>query len=202
MGMSDEAGAHQYHFEPTTYLAMVLAEVPAYRGLQRHVAEAAKGIEADLVLELGVGTGATASVVLAVHPHARLVGIDESEPMLALARNGFPAADLRVQRLEDPLPAGRYDLVVSALAVITSTTPRRRICSAACTADCARAGGSCWPTSSCLTIPRTRSRRLARLMTSRVPSLISSAGSSRQGSSPRCSGSTTTSSIAADRGTA
>jgi hypothetical protein len=29
----------------------------------------------------------------------------------------FPAADLRVQRLEDPLPEGSYDLVVSALTI-------------------------------------------------------------------------------------
>ena len=115
--MNDESGAGQYHFDPATYLDLVLAEVPAYRDLQHQVAEAAKGIEAGSILELGVGTGETASAVLAVHPAARLVGIDESEPMLARARDRFPAADLRVQRLEDPLPEGSYDLVVSALTV-------------------------------------------------------------------------------------
>ena len=41
--MSDEAGAGQFHFDPATYLAMMLAEVPAYRDLQRHVAEATRG---------------------------------------------------------------------------------------------------------------------------------------------------------------
>ena len=117
MGMSDESGGQQYHFNPATYLAMVLAEVPRYRELQNQVAEAASGIDAGSILELGVGTGETAGVVLAVHAGAQLVGIDESEQMLALARDRFPAADLRVQRLEDPLPAGSYDLVVSALAV-------------------------------------------------------------------------------------
>ena len=96
---------------------MMLAEVPAYADLQQHVAEAASDIDAGSVLELGVGTGETASVVLAAHPAARLVGIDENEPMLAVARERFPAADLRVQRLEDPLPEGRYDLVVSAHTV-------------------------------------------------------------------------------------
>jgi len=117
MDASDEPGAEQYHFDPATYLDMILAEVPAYRDLQRHLAEAAAGIEAAAILELGVGTGETAAAVLAVHPAARLVGIDESEPMLARARGRFPAADLRVQRLQDPLPEGSYDLVVSALAV-------------------------------------------------------------------------------------
>ncbi|MBV8993623.1 MAG: class I SAM-dependent methyltransferase [Pseudonocardiales bacterium] len=115
--MSDEAGARQYHFDPATYLAMMLAEVPAYRDLQHHVAEAVKGISADSILELGVGTGETSAVVLAVHPDTRLVGIDESQPMLALGRCRFPGADLRVQRLEDPLPAGTYNLIFSALTV-------------------------------------------------------------------------------------
>jgi tRNA (cmo5U34)-methyltransferase len=117
VGVSDEAGAGQYHFDPATYLAMVLAEVPAYRDLQHQVADAVAGVDAGSILELGVGTGETAAAVLAVHPGARLVGIDESEPMLALAGDRFPGADLRVQRLEDPLPEGTYDLVVSALAV-------------------------------------------------------------------------------------
>ena len=115
--MNDEAGAGQYHFDPATYLTMMLTEVPAYQDLQRHVAEAAAGISAGSILELGVGTGETASAVLAVHPAARLVGIDENEPMLARARDRFPGTDLRVQRLEDPLPEGNYDLVVSALTV-------------------------------------------------------------------------------------
>jgi tRNA (cmo5U34)-methyltransferase len=117
MDMSDEAGAEQYHFDPATYMDMILAEIPAYRDLQRHLAEATAGIEAEAILELGVGTGETAATVMALHPAARLVGIDESEPMLARARDRFPAADLRVQRLQDPLPEGSYDLVVSALTV-------------------------------------------------------------------------------------
>src|SRR5439155_15597381 len=37
--------------------------------------------------------------------------------MLARARETFPTADLRVGRLEDPLPDGPFDLVVSTLAV-------------------------------------------------------------------------------------
>ena len=115
--MSDEAGAEQYHFDPATYLDMILAEVPAYTDLQRQLALATTGIGGGAILELGVGTGETAAAVLAVHPAARLVGIDESEPMLARARDRFPGADLRVQRLEEPLPEGSYDLVVSALTV-------------------------------------------------------------------------------------
>lgn len=117
MNGSDEAGAAQYHFDPATYLDMIMAEVPAYRDLQRHLAEATRGIDAGSILELGVGTGETASTVLALHPAAALTGIDESEEMLARARDRFPDADLRAQRLEDPLPEGSFDLVVSALTV-------------------------------------------------------------------------------------
>jgi tRNA (cmo5U34)-methyltransferase len=69
------------------------------------------------VLELGTGTGETATRILAAHPEARWTGIDSSEPMLARARKRFPHADLRLQRLEDPLPDGPFDLVVSVLAV-------------------------------------------------------------------------------------
>jgi hypothetical protein len=49
MGMSDEAGAEQYHIDPATYLAMMLAEVPAYRDLQHHLAEATRGIDAGTI---------------------------------------------------------------------------------------------------------------------------------------------------------
>ena len=48
---------------------------------------------------------------------AAWTGIDASGPMLARARERLPHADLRVGRLEDPLPPGPFDLVVSALAV-------------------------------------------------------------------------------------
>jgi tRNA (cmo5U34)-methyltransferase len=55
--------------------------------------------------------------VLDLHPGAKLVGIDESAEMLAAASRDVAAADLRVSRLQDPLPEGNFDLVVSALAV-------------------------------------------------------------------------------------
>ena len=37
--------------------------------------------------------------------------------MLEQARRALPGADFRVSRFEDPLPAGGFDLVFSALAV-------------------------------------------------------------------------------------
>lgn len=71
------------------------------------------------MLELGTGTGETARRVLARHRSAVLVGLDASGEILASARTALPAprVELRVAGLEDPLPAGPFDLVVSALAV-------------------------------------------------------------------------------------
>ena len=109
--------AEQFHFDPDTYLAMVRAEVPDYEHLQEVVAEAAGEISAVAVLDLGTGTGQTLRHVSRRHPTARLIGIDESDRMLAVARDVVPAADLRVARLQDELPEGPFDLVVSALAV-------------------------------------------------------------------------------------
>jgi tRNA (cmo5U34)-methyltransferase len=108
----------QYHFDPSTYLEMIRADVPHYDLLQDEIAAATADVAATRILELGVGTGETARRVLALHPGAKLVGIDSSEEMLAVAREALPGeGDLRVGRLEDPLPEGPFDLVVSALAV-------------------------------------------------------------------------------------
>src|SRR3954452_2808085 len=104
-----------YDWNPDTYLAEMLEEIPGYEELQEAVAAQARGTN---ILELGTGTGETALRVLAHNPGARWTGIDASEAMLAVAKARLPQdADLRVQRLEDPLPEGPFDLVVSVLAV-------------------------------------------------------------------------------------
>ena len=115
--MVNRPRGNQFHFDPATYLGTIRAEVPAYDELQDAVAEATAGIQAERVLELGVGTGETSRRVLDLHPETELVGIDESAEMLAAASINVAAADLRVSRLQDALPEGNFDLVVSALAV-------------------------------------------------------------------------------------
>ena len=108
---------NEFEFTPEGYVDSMLAEIHDYVELQRETARATAGVRAERILELGVGTGETTGRVLELHPGASLVGIDSSAPMLARAREAFPAADLRVGRLEDPLPDGPFDLVVSTLAV-------------------------------------------------------------------------------------
>jgi tRNA (cmo5U34)-methyltransferase len=100
-------------WDPDAYLPAVLAEIPGYEELQDSVAAAANAFEPGTVLELGTGTGETALRIDA----RSWTGIDSSDAMLARARERLPAADLRLARLEDSLPEGPFDLVVSALAV-------------------------------------------------------------------------------------
>jgi SAM-dependent methyltransferase len=80
---------------------------------------AASGSDVRRVLELGTGTGETARRVLELHPAAVLLGIDASSEMLDHARAKPPddRASLRVARLQDPLPDGPFDVVVSVLTV-------------------------------------------------------------------------------------
>lgn len=106
----------QWHWDPSTYLENMLEEVPAYKDLQEQAA-AATGSGAHTILELGIGTGETTRRVLERHPGASLTAIDSSPEMLERARAAFPDGNLRLARLEDPLPAGPFDLVVSVLAV-------------------------------------------------------------------------------------
>ena len=112
--MAEEGG--QFHFHPGSYMVLMTSELPDYFRLQDEVA-AATGSGAARLLELGTGTGETARRVLARPPGAALVGVDVSEDMLAVARSRLPGADLRLARLEDPLPSGPFDVVFSALAI-------------------------------------------------------------------------------------
>jgi tRNA (cmo5U34)-methyltransferase len=105
----------QFHFTPERYLELMHEDVPRYDELQAETARATAGSGVTSILELGVGTGETSRRVLAEHPGARLVGIDASAEMLAEA--DLPDAELRVARLEGPLPDGPFDLVVSCLAI-------------------------------------------------------------------------------------
>jgi len=107
-----------YDFTPESYLSMMREAVPGYDSFEE-AAVAATGVGARSVLELGTGTGVTARAVLDQHPKAHLTSIDRSPGMIRVARESLPASrtTLIVGRLEDPLPDGRFDLVVSALAV-------------------------------------------------------------------------------------
>lgn len=110
----------QFHWDPSTYLELMHRELPDYERLQDELVEATRATPARAILELGTGTGETARRVLDAHPRARLHGLDASEDMLAIARGVLeerPGVTLAAGRIEDELPRGSFDLVVSALTV-------------------------------------------------------------------------------------
>jgi tRNA threonylcarbamoyl adenosine modification protein (Sua5/YciO/YrdC/YwlC family) len=111
----------QFHFDPDGYGAMIRAGIPVYDAFQDAVVAACREGDPAVqrILELGTGTGETSARLLARHPRARLTGIDESAGMLDAARRRLPddRVELHAARLQDPLPAGPFELVASALAV-------------------------------------------------------------------------------------
>ena len=120
----------EFRFTPEDY-SECMGELPRYEELQdaTAAATAGPGFDSREILELGTGTGETARRVLALHPEARLTGVDESPPMLEEARRALPLEqlrELRVGRLQDPLPAGPFDLVLSALAIHHLTSAEKR----------------------------------------------------------------------------
>ncbi|MFE9653761.1 class I SAM-dependent methyltransferase [Micromonospora sp. NPDC006431] len=73
------------------------------------------------VLDLGAGTGLLSLLLAAAVPGVRLTLVDAAPGMLAVATGHLAARGVShrtvLADLTDPLPAGRYDAVVSALAI-------------------------------------------------------------------------------------
>jgi tRNA (cmo5U34)-methyltransferase len=111
--------AGRFEWEPDSYPALMREEIPGYDLLQEALVAATRGRDVDSILELGTGMGQTARRLLAAHPGAHLHGVDASTAMLAAARRTLAGADvvLELGRIEDPLPAGPFALLASALAV-------------------------------------------------------------------------------------
>ena len=119
-----------HHFEPDIYLEFVRSHVLHYDELQDTVAVATEALAATRILDLGAGTGETARRVLEKHPGARVVLVDASAEMLEAARLALPedrVEQIIVRQLEDPLPDGPFDLVVSALAVHHLESAEKRL---------------------------------------------------------------------------
>lgn len=107
----------------TGYLDSVRRQVPLYDELQAATA-AAVPFEPATVLDLGIGTGETSSRLLERFPDARITGLDSDPDMLYRARE--LVSQVSLARMEDPLPDGPWDLVVSVLSVHRLTDDRKR----------------------------------------------------------------------------
>jgi tRNA (cmo5U34)-methyltransferase len=81
------------------------------------------------VLDLGAGTGLLSARIAEAFPDTEFELLDGSEPMLAEARVrlGDAVAAVHVADMADPLPAGPFDAIVSALAIhhLTDADKRR-----------------------------------------------------------------------------
>lgn len=104
----------QFHWNPDSYLAEIRAEVPLYDELQ-DAAIAAVPFPPERVLELGMGTGETTRRLIEAFPDAWVIGLDSSPDMVFRARETYD--EVQLARIEDPLPDGPWDLVISVLTV-------------------------------------------------------------------------------------
>lgn len=113
------------HFDwtPDEYLERIRAKIPRYDELQEQ-AVAAIPFSPKRVLELGMGTGETTKRLIEAHPEAWVVGLDSSPDMVFRARQTYD--DVQLARMEDPLPDGPWDLVISVLSVNDLTDDQKQ----------------------------------------------------------------------------
>ena len=109
--------------DDSTYLASVRSQVPYYDALQAAAVEAIP-FEPESVLELGIGTGHTSARLLRRFPEARITGLDSDPVMVFRAREQI--SDVKLARMEDPLPDGPWDLVISVLSLHRLTDEQKR----------------------------------------------------------------------------
>jgi tRNA (cmo5U34)-methyltransferase len=113
----------QFHTHPETYLERIRAAFPGYDELQERAIEAIPFAPVR-VLELGIGTGETTRRLLERYPDAEVTGLDASPEMVFRARE--TGIEVRLARMEDPLPDGPWDLVLAVLAVHHLTDDQKR----------------------------------------------------------------------------
>jgi SAM-dependent methyltransferase len=100
------------------------------RGLSPRLFDAAGIVAGDRVLDVGCGCGETSIIAArSAGPTGRVLGLDLSEPMLAVARGlrsaaglpnvEFAAADAQIH----PLPADSFDVVLSSFGVMFFDDP-------------------------------------------------------------------------------
>jgi tRNA (cmo5U34)-methyltransferase len=104
----------QFDWKPEAYLERIRARVPGYDELQEQ-SVAAIPFPPERVLELGMGTGETTRRLIEAWPDAWVVGLDASPDMVFRARQTYD--DVQLARMEDPLPDGPWDLVISVLSL-------------------------------------------------------------------------------------
>jgi tRNA (cmo5U34)-methyltransferase len=104
---------NRFDWTPEVYLERIRSQIPRYDELQEQ-AIAAIPFAPERVLELGMGTGETTRRLIEAYPDAWVIGLDASADMVFRARQSYD--DVQLARIEDPLPDGPWDLVISVLS--------------------------------------------------------------------------------------
>jgi tRNA (cmo5U34)-methyltransferase len=104
---------NRFDWTPEVYLERIRSQIPRYDDLQEE-AIAAIPFAPERVLELGMGTGETTRRLIEAYPDAWVIGLDASPDMVFRARQTYD--DVQLARMEDPLPDGPWDLVISVLS--------------------------------------------------------------------------------------
>jgi tRNA (cmo5U34)-methyltransferase len=114
-------GQHFDEWAPQ-YDVQIREMVPRYEEIHETLLSLLRLREPERVLDLGAGTGYTIRRVLQEFPAVRVTGLDVSAEMLGRARarlTDLPADryELRVSDIAEPEIDGRYDAILSILAV-------------------------------------------------------------------------------------
>jgi tRNA (cmo5U34)-methyltransferase len=121
--MSTPAASLAFSAHAAEYTALRRRLVPGfdafYGAAVGALSECASGGPIARVLDLGAGTGLLSAAVAEAYPDAEFELLDGSPAMLAEARQrlGERVAAVYIADMADPLPAGPYDAVISALAI-------------------------------------------------------------------------------------
>lgn len=111
------------------YDAVIRTLIPHYADLLQAAAQAVDVLspQRPSVIDLGTGTGALASRLLAVRPRARIVGVDEDPGMLAMAQKRLKGGITTVVANFEGQPIPACDIVSASFALHHIRTPRRKV---------------------------------------------------------------------------
>jgi len=113
-----------------TYDRRIRTFIPGYDEMLRlavHALDACVKKRAPVVVDLGVGTGALSARSRMARPHARFVGVDEDQEMLAAARARLRPTARFIHGSFERVGLPRCDAVVASLALHHVPTLARRL---------------------------------------------------------------------------
>ena len=115
--------AAQFHWNPDTYLEQIRAGCRASTSSRPRRSRRSRRPR-RACSSSGIGTGETTKRLLEAYPDAWVIGLDSDSNMIYRLREEYD--ELQHARMEDPLPDGPWDLVISVLAVHHLKDPEKQ----------------------------------------------------------------------------